>query len=353
MRNFFSNPTDSEALAIRLNISLAPSNNALGQPHFVRVDLETSQQSFPSNYEPLPYYTDAMVGLSAVKLYLHAHESVSSNGEALAPLLWQRLEPLQEIYNRSHDRIRPLLKKEITATALNDEFEKNFWTILKESCTQEGTQLSELIHLIDAINFFETKREKPLIFDSSLSLSAETLNALLTVYSLLYNLRGLMAYHYNSGRKDTIYGNLQIDSVKDYFHAAELLTNEALLYFHFQSLQRAGTLNGPSLESLGQAFRNFLPYSHFLVSALPSEFFIQQNHETLEQSLYAFQIDWLLGTPAGLLYRIREELIGLKEGYEQSFWPELQNEWNENPLENIEVNCLIDANQIRQVSSVA
>jgi len=35
------------------------------------------------------------------------------------------------------------------------------------------------------------------------------------------------------------------------------------------------------------------------------------------------QMDWLLGTDAGLLFRLREELYGLSEGYDKVFYPEL------------------------------
>ena len=33
------------------------------------------------------------------------------------------------------------------------------------------------------------------------------------------------------------------------------------------------------------------------------------------------QMDWLLGSASGLLFKIREELYGLKEGYDRIFWP--------------------------------
>jgi hypothetical protein len=224
---------------------------------------------------------------------------------------------------------------------------------MRSACKGNGINLTEFHSLIDSLNFFETKRSHPLLFDTQLQLSPATMNILHTLYSLLYNLRALTAVHYNSLRKDTLYESLQIDSVKDYFHAPDLLTNESMLYYHYLSLRKNGLLTGASLDSLGQAFRNFLPHSHYLVNCLPEEFFTQQNTEMLEQSLYTFQIDWLLGTPAGLLYRLREELIGLKEGYDQTFWPELHSELSEEPINTLHVKCILGADHIRQLSEVA
>jgi len=33
-------------------------------------------------------------------------------------------------------------------------------------------------------------------------------------------------------------------------------------------------------------------------------------------------MDWLLGAPGGLMFKIREELFGAKEGMEKVFWPD-------------------------------
>lgn len=89
------------------------------------------------------------------------------------------------------------------------------------------------------------------------------------------------------------------------------------------------------------------------MQCLPESFFLNQSAEQLEQSLYSFQIDWLLGTPAGLLYRIREELNGLREGYEQTFWPELQHAEAEDSISILHVNCTLSAKHIQQLSESA
>ena len=116
----------------------------------------------------------------------------------------------------------------------NNSFEKNFekslFEILKASCTPKGTNINEILQLIPTLNNLEEKRSHPLLFDTQLQFSDSTIGILHTIYSLLYNLRALTAINYNALCNDTIYETLQIDSVKDYFHAPDLLTNDTMFY---------------------------------------------------------------------------------------------------------------------------
>lgn len=340
-------------LVIRLHIHHTEDSRVLGHPYMLVSELESIQEVEGHPYAPLPYFTDAIVGLSAYKLLVHSKETLSSNEEALAALLWQRLEPLHEVYHRSYQRIKPLLATRSPDSKAELVFEQSLREILKTASTEKGTNLDELLNLIDSLNYLESKRSHPLLFDTKLQLSASTINILHTLYSLLYNLRALSAIHYNSRRKDNLFEMLQIDSVKDYFHAPDLLTNESMLYYQFMKLQKNSPSTAHGLDSLKQAFKTYLPHSHYLVTSLPEEFFSQQNSELLEQSLYTFQIDWLLGSPGGLLYRVREELIGLKEGYEHTFWPELHNIQGDEPVGTLHVDCILGAEHIRQLSEAA
>ena len=46
--------------------------------------------------------------------------------------------------------------------------------------------------------------------------------------------------------------------------------------------------------------------------------------EALEQELYDLCCAWLYNTDAGLLHRTGVELEGIADGYENTFWPQLQ-----------------------------
>jgi hypothetical protein len=256
---------------------------------------------------------------------------------------------MHEVYYRAFQRIKNHLHAKASDSAAEQHFEQHLKEIIAKVFSGGAAQLSHLPPMIDLMNDLELKRGQPLLFDTRLQLSTTTISILQTLHSFLYNLRGLTAIHHNEGKVDSIYDSLQVDSVKDYFHAPDLLTNEAILYHYIQNDES----NSSNREWLTEAFRNHLPQSHFLVHALTGEFFSRKTREQLEQELYTFQIDWLLGSPAGLLYRIREELIGLREGYDQTFWPELQHEPNEDPIPILTVECVIGAEHIRQLGHAA
>lgn len=349
-----SNNNHNTCLSIRLNIHFREGMSAVGRPGLLETEIKTSEQ--PQEIGPLapmPYFTDALVGLSAYKLLVHSKDSLSSNEEALAALLWQRLEPMHEVYYRASQRIQQWLGSKSTNAQAELIFEQEFRDILRTACSSEGTKIHDLLPLIEALNQMETRRSHPLLFDTKIQLTASTINILQTLHSLLYNLRAISAIHYNTHRADPLFDGLQLDTVKDYFHAPDLLTNESMLYYHIQSHLGASNSERKTHNWINDAFLSYLPQSHFLVNALPEEFFANKGREQLEQDIYTFQIDWLLGSPAGLLYRLREELIGLREGYDQTFWPELQNEIVSEPTASLAVNCILDSEHIRQLSDVA
>lgn len=347
---------ENSGLDIRLEVQYADNSKVLGCPIRLNSSLSASKEEEGHPYAPLPYFTDALLGLSSYKLALTTNDYIPSTPEdQLVSTLWQNLEPMYEVYQRSHQRVHSLLnpKTNILRTVPEQALEQSLYDIIKQACTTEGIQLTELLSLIDSLNFFESKRSHPLLFDTQLQLSDTGMNTLHTLNSLLYNLRAISAIYYNSKRKEMLYESLHLDSVKDYFHAPDLLTNESMLYYQFLKLCKKGQINDQVEASMIKAFRSHLPHSHYLVHSLPESFFSHQNAELLEQSLYTFQIDWLLGSPAGLLYRIREELIGVKEGYENTFWPELQNQESEEPTNTLHVNCVLDHAHIQQLSEAA
>ena len=345
---------ENSGIEIRLEVKYAENSKVIGCPIHLNSTINVSNEAEGHPYSPLPYFTDALLGLSAYKLNLNTKDYVPSTPEdQLISHLWLKLEPMYEVYQRSYQRVRPLLhsKSTLIRTELEQSLEQSLNEIIKQSCTGDGIHFDVLLNLIDSLNYFESKRSHPVLFDTQLQLSETGMNTLHTLNSLLYNLRAISAIYYNSKRKEPLYESLHLDSVKDYFHAPDLLTNETMLYYQFLKLCKKGQINEHIEASMIKAFRNHLPHSHYLVHSLPDNFFSNQNSELLEQSLYTFQIDWLLGSPAGLLYRIREELIGIKEGYENTFWPELHSEESDEPTNTLHVNCVLDNAQVKQLSN--
>lgn len=66
--------------------------------------------------------------------------------------------------------------------------------------------------------------------------------------------------------------------------------------------------------------RESAPRTSQFLENLPDEVADADVHE-LEQLAFAYGASWLMSSDAGLLYRTREELLGVREGYERVFWP--------------------------------
>ena len=77
------------------------------------------------------------------------------------------------------------------------------------------------------------------------------------------------------------------------------------------------------VDPLLKAFNQYNHNACCLVDQLPKSFLNSLPHSELEEALHHVQMDWLLGSEAGLLFKIREELFGATEGYDKIFWPEL------------------------------
>jgi hypothetical protein len=159
---------------------------------------------------------------------------------------------------------------------------------------------------------------------------------------------------HNAHMQEMCYDGLKLDPVADYLPNIETNVNDALLFYHWKSLtQHQPHPNNHFNESMEQAFRNFTYYSYSLVKALPTEFFKQDQVNLIEQGLHMFQVDWLLGSPAGLLFRLKEELYGLKESYEKIFWPELQKKPNLQIQAILEAHCIIYPEQLKKLKDAA
>lgn len=75
---------------------------------------------------------------------------------------------------------------------------------------------------------------------------------------------------------------------------------------------------------MAKAFQKYSHNACHLIDHLPESFLNALNPVDLEEALYLVQMDWLLASPSGLLFRIREELFGLQEGYTKVMWKDCQ-----------------------------
>lgn len=302
---------------------------------------------------PFHYMSDALVGLSLV--HLNQHLKSPFNGPKMNYSFcyeaWLALEPHHELFQRSQPRVNALREnlkpenKDVLAY-----FERNFSDVLDSAIHPWGVDLNHLHHLIEAIDYLETKIERPLLYNFSLKFSKPLVDKLHYLHSLLFNLRALIALDYNAHIQDASHEAVKVDSITDYLSKAEYVSNDALLYLNF--LKQKDKMPAATFENMKKSFKSLSHNSYCLVESLPKSFLNSLRQEELEESLYIVQMDWLLGTDAGLLFKVREELYGLSEGYDKVFWPDAQNKEPHNPGK-LSVSCKLELSDIYPSSTAA
>lgn len=284
---------------------------------------ETYQRFQPQ--PPFLFKADALVGLSLLLLNKEIEWPNASrpNSREFTESVWNELEPHQELFLRSQNRIQALRSTKLTNSSkeLYSEFETEFSNQLAGALSPQGVDCIELESLIETMDFLEAKMKRNLLFNFDLRFSPDFVRSLQYLYSFLFHVRNLMVMDFNSRIQDPCYEALKIDSVSDYLPHADYLANDAVLYFLLK--KQVGQQKLPDLKSL------FFKYSQSgatLIESLAPDFLNSLEETQLSEALYLIQMDWMFGTEAGLLYRIREELFGIREGYEQVFYRDLDHQ---------------------------
>lgn len=322
-------------LCYRVSVEKGP----IGKP--VSFHFCTDQDKRKSHSAPLSYMTDALLGLSFMELnhYFKSPLYSPKSDYQFTHEAWKKLDPHYEIYQRSQNRIHALRKQ---LPHLNgqwlEEFQKSFVGAIENAQKPWGVDLKELWVLTDIITFLESKMGNPLLFNMQLHFSKAFTEQLHSLFSFVYNLRTLMAIDYNAHVKDHTHEAIKVDSITDYLPKADYTVNDSLLYWQFKKLSKpfvSGRNSDVRIEKLmvEPMEKSFLHYAHnacYLVKQIPESFLSNMNMHELEEALHLVQMDWLLGSEAGLLFKIREEIFGLQNGYEKIFWHDLDHMPNKN-----------------------
>lgn len=295
---------------------------------------------------PFYYKADALLGLSLVHLNQHLKNPFShpKMNFPFVSAAWLALEPHWELYQRSQLRVNSLRQHlKPTGDSLVEYFERNFTDILDSALYPWGIDLQHLYHLIEAIEYLETKMAKPLLYNFEVKFPRSLNEKLHHLHSLLFNLRSVIAVDHNTFVQDASHEAVKVDSITDYLSKAEYVANDAMMYWTFKKNKEG--MNPTALQNMEKAFKSYSHNGFCLIESLPKSFIQSLHQEELEESLYIAQMDWLLGTDAGLLFRIREELFGLREGYHKIFWPDAEGR-PEQYQTSLEVSCHLTANDI-------
>lgn len=304
---------------------------------------------------PFKYMADALVGLSAFKLndYLKSPLMCPNTNYAFCAEAWRALDPHHELFHRALARVKALKEHAPKADPKHVfALESSIVEIITQAQKPWGIDLKELFNINEAIAHFENKSGGRLIYNFGLTFSKNTTDKLLSLFSCLFHLRSLIALDYNAHTSDPTFEAVKVDAISDYLHRPDYVVNDALLYLNFKRLSQpfAARKDDARLEKLlvnpmTKAFEQYTHNAYFLIEQLPKNFLASFNHSELEEALYMVQTDWLLGSEAGTLFKIHEELVGLEHGYEKIFWPDLANKSTFQPA-NLSICCEVDESDI-------
>lgn len=304
--------------------------------------------------QPLKYFADALLGLSVVRLnhFLKSPLHVPHMNYSFAFDAWKALDPHCEIFQRSQERLAPIQKHspQFDPTKV-EQFEKRFTEALQAAQKPWGIDLKALAPLLTVIQDLEDATKAPLLFNFGLQFSKNFTEQLHIVYSMLFHLRSVVAVDYNAHIDDASHEAVKVDAITDYLPKAEYIVNDAVMYWNFKKLSQPLSKSAPAdFDKLMVApmEKIFQKYSHnacCLVDQLPTPYWNALKPAEIEDALYSVQMDWLLGSAPGLLFKVREELFGLQTGYEKLFWNEVEPQAPAKAV-NLCVNCELAEAQV-------
>ncbi|MFS4461229.1 hypothetical protein [Bdellovibrio sp. HCB2-146] len=328
--------------SLRLGFDVTMEKGSTWKPLKVQFwNQETNFSKFTPT-EPFKYMADALTGLSLIKLnhYIKSPVANPRMDYNFTCEAFRSLDPHIELYERSQPRIRALQSHiAVVPPTVCAQFEELFNEAFETAIKPWGVDLTALGPLLDTFSWLENKIGSPLLYNFGLNFSKPFMDKLHCVFSFLYHLRSLVAIDHNAHQEDHSHEGLKVDAITDYLPRAEYVVNDALLYWNFKKLAQPFASN-PSDTRVDRLFvqpfeKAFHKYSHnacHLIDNLPQTFIKSMTPVELEEALYLVQMDWLLGSPAGLMFKIREEIFALSSGYEKIFWKDVEPEFHTKPV---------------------
>lgn len=279
---------------------------------------------------PFKYRNDVLTGLTFHKM--NHFNDLGFTDKTFAEQSLKALDPYSELYKKSASRLRPVTKniKSAVPPLKVENFEKKFTDFWDMAITPKGVDFTALSHALEILNQFENEVGAPFIYNFQVQFSEKFTDKLLCFYSFLFHVRTLVALDHNAYVEDTTFECIKCDSITDYLLKSDFTVNDALLYWQFKKLATPFIGHKDKDVRIEKLFvapmeRAFFQYNHnacALIDNLPQSFLTAMSQTELEHALHHVQMDWLLGTGCGLLFRIREEIFGICHGYDKIFWPE-------------------------------
>jgi hypothetical protein len=197
----------------------------------------------------------------------------------------------------------------------------------------DHVDFSKIPKILNTISDFENQTGTPFIYNFGFEFSPSFKEKLVCFHSFLFNLRSVIAIDHNAYIEDSSIESVKCDCISDYLAKADYTINDALLFLQFKKLTTPFVSHKDKDVRIEKLLvhpmeKYFYQYNHnacCLIDQLPPSFLSSLSMTELEETLHHVQMDWLLGSSSGLLFKIREEVFGIIEGYDKVFWPETQN----------------------------
>lgn len=312
-------------------IDIKTKSGSVLKPHEIHF-WDMSNQKHPKHLHnflpnsPFKFYTDAILGLCFHKMTDYQHLTVEQKN--FSEKAYLSFNPYNELFQKSAAKIKNFRKKDLSQQIHFENFEKQMTAFWEQAFHKNTFSFEKIRPALDLIAEFESQISTPLIYNFSVHFSDKFSEKLICFYSFLFHLRSIVAVDHNAHIEDSSYESVTCDSISDYLPKADYTVNDALLYWHFTRLAQQFHPHKEKDQRTEKHFveplkHHFHQYSHNacrLVENLPVSFLGSLNQQEQEESLYQAQMDWLLGSHSGLLFKIREELFGVFEGYEKIFW---------------------------------
>jgi len=273
---------------------------------------------FSQNREPslpLKYFSDILTG--GILGYFCGPKTEKS--EFLTFI--EQWDPHIEMHNRSYYRLNQMsaLIKARPQCIHSDQLNRVYDTLI-ESDKGEYWDLEKLFDLIDWIDHIEGQFQSPLLFNFQLVVDDPRIKDLHYLTLLLFHLRSLVILDYNQSVEDLAFESIRVDSVSDYLPKLESVTQDGMVFWHFQRMHS----QMPTLvaQKMREQISKYISMGVTLIESLKSAQIQNLSEQDLFNYLNLIQIDWLYGTHSGILFRLREELEALRQGYHKVFYLE-------------------------------
>lgn len=344
-------------------IEIKTHSGAVLKPHEIHF-WDAHSQNNPKHLKnltpnsPFKFFTDAILGLCFQKMT--DYRSLTAEQKRFSEQAYLALDPYTELFSKSAPRVKSLRTKTFTPQPHFENFEKKMTEAWDLAFQKNTISFTKLAAALDCISDFEHQVAEPLIYNFSVKFSEKFTEKLICFYSLLFNLRSIIAVDHNAYIEDSSYESVKCDSISDYLPKSDYTVNDALLYFQFKKLSTPFVAHKNKDSRLEKLFieplnRHFKQYNHNackLIENLPPSFLNSLNQSDLEEALHHVQMDWLLGSESGLLFKVREELYGVLEGYDKIFWPESSSS-NIKKASSLNLCFSVNENELFKEKSVA